>query len=188
MPRWPWKRDTPETASGIRPPKHPPPRSSKIEILFHYLDHFEQEFVRARLIVKSRASKVVVGVAAANGGIAVAGAVTAVSGEAGLGVISTGLAARSPSRRRGTGIFRHRELWVQRTLVASDLQTLRRQVEMRRAGGEDANSLADAGMVGLNAILEADMAAWSEVRRAQQMTSDTKQSQRDGPAGDGPVT
>jgi len=160
------------TTSGLRPPPHPPEGAAKIEILFHYLDHYEMDFGRARLVVKSRSSNVVVAVASANAAIAVFGALTAVSGLAALGVASTAFAGFVGIVTAWDSHFRHRELWVQRTLILSDVQALRRTMEMRRAGGENPDSLADEGMARLNAILEADMASWSEVRRLQQPPAD----------------
>ena len=79
-------------ASGLRPPEEPPHDADAFDVAMHYLRHWENEFLRTRLVVKKRASSVVITVSIATALIAVVSAATAITGWSSLGILSAGLA------------------------------------------------------------------------------------------------
>jgi hypothetical protein len=119
------------------------------------------------MVVKKRAKRVVVSTAVANGLIALLGTAVAVFDAPWLGLLSTGLAASIGVLTAWDGLYRHREMWVQRSVILGQLQALLRTIELRRADGEDRNLLARVTMLELNAILEEDLEAWTSLRRTQ---------------------
>ncbi|MBB5918829.1 hypothetical protein BJY24_007741 [Nocardia transvalensis] len=123
-------------------------------------------------MVKTRAKRVVVWTAVANGLIAVLGTAIAVYDAPWLGLLSTGLAASTSVITAWDGLYRHREMWVQRSVILGQLQTLLRTTELRQADGEDRNALARETMRELNDILEEDLEAWTSLRRTQSVVRD----------------
>lgn len=137
-------------------------------MVLHYLTYWEGEFARARLVVKSRASKVVVAGATATGLIAVVGAATSITGWAWLGIVSAALAGCVTVLGAWDALFRHRDMWHQRSVVLGRLQALKRTLQVRAASGEDRSELAEQGLAQLNAVLTEDLDSWSEMRRSSQ--------------------
>jgi hypothetical protein len=135
-------------------------------VALHYLTHYQGEYARARNVAKRRASKVVLWTAAANGAIALLGAATAVSGAAWLGLASTTLAGGIGVLAAWDALFKHRELWVQRSLILGQLQAVMRTAELRRAAGMDRDVLAADCLGQLNAILAEEAAGWADLRRS----------------------
>ncbi|GIG58782.1 hypothetical protein Lfu02_31540 [Longispora fulva] len=150
----------------MRLPADPPVGTDPLDIALHYLDFYVQEYARARAVVKGRASRVVIGTAGANGLIALLGALIAVMNAPWLGVVSAGLAGFVSVIVAWDGMFRHRDLWVQRTMMLAQLQALKRVTELRRASGDDRQTLAQTCMQQLNEILNEDLSTWAELRRS----------------------
>lgn len=146
----------------------PPPvptGAAPIEIVLHYIGFYEADYARARRVVKRRAREVVVGTAVATGSIAVLGAAIAVWHASWLGVVSTGLAAAVSVLAAWEGLARHRQLWIQRSLILNRVQQLKRTVEYRRARGDNEQALADEAMKELNDLLKDDVESWASVTR-----------------------
>lgn len=160
-----------QRSSGLRPPAEPPIDADALDVALFYLSYWDTEFARARLVVKSRASKVVVTVSATTAGIAVVGAATPLLGWTWLGLVSASLAGIATVVGAWDGLFRHRELWHQRSLVLGDIQALKRSVQVRAASGEDRDQLALEAVRALNEILAEDLATWSEIRSRQRPLS-----------------
>jgi hypothetical protein len=158
---------TPRRESGLRLPVPPPPGADAFDIAMHYLANYEADYGRARRVVKSRASNVVVGVATANGLIAVVGVAVAVSGWSWLGLVTAGLAGTVGVLSAWDGLFRHRELWVQRSLILGQLQATQREARLRVALGEDRDIVAKDSMTALNGVLAEDLVTWAEIRRSK---------------------
>lgn len=157
-------------SSGLHSPEPPPEGADTLEISLHYLTFYRNEYQRSRVVVKTRAKRVVVWTAVANGLIAVVGAAVAVFDAPWLGLASTGLAASIGVLTAWDGLYRHREMWVQRSVILGQLQALLRTTELRRAEGADRKTLARGTMRHLNAILEEDLEAWTSLRRTQPAT------------------
>jgi hypothetical protein len=154
-------------SSGLQSPPSPPQGSDSLAISLHYLAFYRDEYQRSRVVVKTRAKRVVVWTSVANGLIAVVGTAVAVFQAPWLGLLSTGLAASIGVITAWDGLYRHRELWVQRSVILGQLQALLRTTELRQAEGQDRNVLADEAMTHLNAVLEDDLEAWASLRRTQ---------------------
>jgi hypothetical protein len=140
-------------SSGLHSPEPPPEGADTLEISLHYLTFYRNEWT-----------------AVANGLIAVVGAAVAVFDAPWLGLASTGLAASIGVLTAWDGLYRHREMWVQRSVILGQLQALLRTTELRRAEGADRKTLARGTMRHLNAILEEDLEAWTSLRRTQPAT------------------
>lgn len=152
-----------KAASGLRPPPEPPDGDA-FDVAMFYVSYWEAEFARARQVVKSRASNVVVWVAVVSGLIAVIGAATAVTGWTWLGIVTAALAGAGGVLGAWDGLFRHRELWHQRSLVLGSLQALKRTTLVRARSGEERVALAAEVIGSLNSILSDDLAQWSDIR------------------------
>ncbi|MFF3574110.1 SLATT domain-containing protein [Nocardia jiangxiensis] len=165
------RRPAPEPSrarsSGLHSPDSPPEGADPMAIALHYLTFYRNEYHRSRVVVKTRAKRVVVWTAVANGLIAVVGAAVAVFHAPWLGLASTGLAASIGVLAAWDGLYRHREMWVQRSVILGQLQALLRTTELRLAEGEDRRMLARETMGNLNAVLEDDLEAWTSLRRTQ---------------------
>lgn len=166
-------KDVVQRTSGLRPPPDPPENGDAYDVALFYVKYWEAEFARARLVVKRRASHVVVAVATATALIAVVGAATAVLDWAWLGIVSAALAGFASVVGAWDGLFRHRELWHQRSLVLGHIQMIKRSTELRSAAGEDRTVLAGEAMSELNAVLTEDLNSWSAIRH-KNLTSPTQ--------------
>jgi hypothetical protein len=173
MWRWFDSERSARRSSGLHSPESPPPNADALGISLHYLAFYRDEYERSRVVVKTRAKRVVVWTAVANGLIAVAGTAVAVFQAPWLGLLSTGLAASIGVITAWDGLYRHREMWVQRSVILGQLQALLRTVELRQAEGEDRNLLARETMLQLNEILEDDLEAWTSLRRTQLTTRES---------------
>ncbi|MBF6329195.1 SLATT domain-containing protein [Nocardia transvalensis] len=163
-------------STGLRSPSAPPADADALGIGLYYLGFYRDEYDRSRLVVKSRAERVVVWTAVANGLIAVLGTAIAVFSAPWLGLVSTGLAASIGVLAAWDGMYRHREMWVQRSVILGQLQALLRNIELRQAQGEDRNVLARETMLHLNAILEEELEAWTALRRTQPASREREDS------------
>ena len=177
----PIKETQPAESSGLRSPGEPPANARSIEVSKHYLDFYQADYARARQVVKSRANFVAVAAAALNGLIAVVGAAVAVFAQPWLGLVSTLLASAIAVLMAWDGLFRHREMWIQRSAVLGELQALSRATNFRIATGEDEELVASNCMIRLNAILESDLTSWTQLRASERRT----QEQPIGPATSG---
>ncbi|NKY88998.1 SLATT domain-containing protein [Nocardia veterana] len=169
MPR----RPNGSRSSGLHSPPSPAADADALTVSLHYLVYYRDEYERARLVVKTRAKRVVVWTAVANGVIAVLGTAVAVFQAPWIGLLSTALAASIGVVTAWDGLYRHREMWIQRSVVLGQLQALLRGVELRRAQHEDPELLARETMIQLNALLEEDLEAWTSLRRTQPLARDS---------------
>jgi hypothetical protein len=151
--------------SGLRPPGEPPADADPFDVAMHYVRHWEGEFLRARLVVKKRASNVVVIVSSATALVAVLSAATAIAGLAWLGIVTAALAGLASVVSAWDGLFRHRELWMQRSLVLGRLQEVHRRAVFRLSlDPGERNTIASETMDELTRILADDQSAWTELR------------------------
>lgn len=158
--------DGARASSGLRSPAPPPAGLAPLEVVLYYLDFYDFEFSRTRTVVKGRARFVVVLGASLTSAIAVVGAITALYELPGLGVISALLAGCGAVLAAWDGLFKHRELWAQRSKVLKRIQQLRRDVEIKSATGTtDLERLSTSAMEALDKILDDDFVAWSQVRK-----------------------
>ena len=152
-------------ASGLRPPEEPPHDADAFDVAMHYLRHWENEFLRTRLVVKKRASSVVITVSIATALIAVVSAATAITGWSSLGILTAGLAGAASVVSAWDGFFRHRELWLQRSLVLSRLQQIHRKAAFELAlEPQDRNRVASEVNAAVDDVLSQDQMSWSELR------------------------
>ncbi|MFG3520316.1 SLATT domain-containing protein [Nocardia nova] len=166
-------------SSGLHSPPSPPSDADALTVSLHYLVYYRNEYERSRLVVKTRAKRVVVWTAVANGVIAVLGTAVAVFQAPWIGLLSTGLAASIGVVTAWDGLYRHREMWIQRSVIIGQLQTLLRGVELRRAQHEDRDVLAREAMIELNAILAEDLEAWTSMRRTQPLAREPADTSKD---------
>src|SRR5205823_10705177 len=115
--------------TGPRLPGGPPGDADALDVALYYLEFYVNDYARARRVVKRRASTVVVWTAVANAMIAVVGTAIAVAKAPWLGLASTALAGFVGVVAAWDGIFRHRELWTQRSVILGQLQAVQRTAE-----------------------------------------------------------
>ena len=152
--------------SGVRLPDVPQADLDALDLALHYVTFYVHEYARARQVVKRRASTVVVLTAAGYGAIAVVGAVTAIAKAPWLGIVSTALTGFIGVLAAWDGLFRHRDLWTQRSAILGQLQALQRTIEVRRAAGEQREALAIESARRLDLILAEDISTWLDLRRS----------------------
>lgn len=150
--------------SGLRVPADPPHDATPYDIAMHYLKYFEAEFSRTRRVVKGRARNVTISTAVLTALIAVTGSVTAVLNLAWLGIFSAAIAGAATVIERWDALFRHREMWVQRSATVSKLQKLRREAEFWRAREGATDEVGQRVLARLEEILSQEMESWSSIR------------------------
>jgi hypothetical protein len=158
--------------SGIDSVEPPPFGSSPSQIVEHYLAGYEKHFKRARRTVKRRASGVTIAASVLTGAVAVLGSISAVLAtdwwSGGIAVATTLLSAAVAVLLAWNDHFRHRELWIQRSAVLSQINDLRRGFAARttlpwyRRGSAHAEARAALGE--LNDILRQDLATWTKIQ------------------------
>lgn len=152
-------------SSGLRPPEEPPADADAFDVAMFYLRHWEKEFLRARLVVKTRATGVVITVSVATALVAVVSAATAITGWSWMGIVTALLAGVASVVSAWDGLFRHRELWLQRSLVVGRLQEIHRRATFELAlKSDDRHRIAFEVNTALNDVLSDDQLAWSELR------------------------
>ena len=151
-------------STGIRSPGNPPADADTLDVAAHYLDFYLGDYSRARVVAKHRARFIVVTTAAANGAIALLGAITTLSELAWLGLFSVGITGIVAGLAAWDGLYRHRELWIQRSIIVSRLNVVQRDLQLRRAAGEDRSEIARQCMLALDQILSEDLTSWTEMR------------------------
>jgi hypothetical protein len=95
---------------------------------------------------------------------AVTGTVIAIYHRPWLAIITSALAALSIGITRWNSLFRHRQLWVQRSSLLGELENLKMEVDQAGRPGEDRNTVAREGMLSLERILDANRASWVQMR------------------------
>lgn len=158
--------------SGINSVPPPRPGSGPIEIVDHYLAGYEREFREARRTVKRRASRVTITTSILTGLVAVLGSVSAVlandlaSGL--LAVATTATSATVAVLLAWNDHFHHRELWIQRSEILAEINSLQRRFAARatlpwyRRRSKDAQ--AQAALRELEGILGRDLATWTRIQ------------------------
>ncbi|WP_141681197.1 SLATT domain-containing protein [Mycobacterium malmoense] len=141
-------------------------QSDALAIAITYLTYYRSLFAERRRTVKKRARNAVVATATFNAGIAVVGAVVTLTGWSGLGLASTVLAGAVAVVAAWDGHFRHRDLWVQRSVILQQLEQVLRDVEIKKRGsGIPWNELALEAMSTLDRILKEDIDSWASIRK-----------------------
>ena len=126
-----------------------------LDTAISYLTYYRSEFVNRRRAVKRRAWIAVVATATFNAGIAVVGAVVTLTRWSRLGIVSTVLAGAVAVVAAWDGHFRHRDLWVQRSLILQQLEQALRDAEInKRRSGAVADELAVEAMSTLDRVLK----------------------------------
>ncbi|MFD8347740.1 MULTISPECIES: SLATT domain-containing protein [unclassified Streptomyces] len=153
--------------TGMRPMEPPPADSDALGVTTHYLSHFRKEYTRTRELMKKKARRSTVGIAALNGLIAVLGVAVAAWRDyaAWLGLASTAVAGVVGVISAWSGLMRHHELWQQRSLILAELQRIIRNVERREASGDDRQLIAREAMELLDATLSQDASNWGSLSR-----------------------
>lgn len=155
--------------SGMRPPPPPPNGSDALGVTMHYLRFYGAEIARTRELVKKYARRATVGIAALNGLIAMLGVAVAVwtTHAPWFGLTSAGLAGTIGVITAWSGLFRHQELWQQRSLILAELQRITRNAERREAADEDRQLIAQEAMEQLDSTLGQDASNWGSLSRTQ---------------------
>ncbi|MGE2835453.1 hypothetical protein [Mycobacterium sp. SMC-4] len=141
-----------------------PSGTAAIDIALGELAIATRFFEKRRNQAKYKAENVLVGTRTANGLIAVIGVLVTFEGWSRWGIVSTALAALVAGIAEWDAHYRHRELWIQRTVVLSKLQNLLRNSRFRLARGDDPDGLAAEILVSLSAILDEDLSNWTTMR------------------------
>ena len=147
--------ETQQKFTGMRPMEPPPAGADALGVTTHYLNHFRKEYTRTRELMKKKARRSTVGIAALNGLIAVLGVAVAAWRDyaAWLGLASTAVAGVDGVISAWSGLMRHHELRQQRSLILAELQRIIRNVERREASGDDRQLIAQEAMELLDATL-----------------------------------
>lgn len=145
-------------------------KTEALDIALTYLNYYRSEYADRRRSVKKRAWIAVVATATFNSGIAVVGAVVTFKGWSGLGLVSTVLAGAVAVVAAWDGHFRHRDLWVQRSLILQQLEQALRDTEIKKRSGKHVwNELALEAMSTLDRILKEDIDSWASIRKIDEV-------------------
>jgi hypothetical protein len=133
----------------------------------HYLWYYGDEIARTRELMKKFARRTTFAIAALNGVIAVLGVAVAIwtTQAPWFGLASTGMAGIIGVITAWSGLFRHQEVWQQRSLVLAELQRITRNTERRAAAGEDRQLIAQKAMEDLDLTLSLDARNWANLNR-----------------------
>lgn len=140
----------------------------------HYIDHYVQDFRRARRVAKHRARNAVLLTAALTALIATFGAISAATSEPAFGVLSTVAAGAIAVIAAREGHYQHKTLWVQRTVVLGRLERLQRTAVLSESKGDTSRETSERLLQVLDEILDDDIASWAEFR-SEQLRSDGDQ-------------
>jgi len=139
--------------------------TAPIDIALGELSNACTFFEKRRSQAKYKAENVLLATRIANGCIAVIGVLVTFEGWSRWGIVSTALAALVAGIAEWDAHYRHRELWIQRTVVLSKLQYLLRDARYQMArGSKDANEVADDVMAELGRMLDEDLRNWTSMR------------------------
>lgn len=161
----------PDNTDGLRAPTRPDPKLKSLDAMFYYLDWWEREFNRTRKVVKRRAAKVTIWTTVLTGLVAVFGAISASISNNPLqdliAICTTGASATTAVLLAWNEHFHHKDLWIQRSQVLHQLQSLR--IEYERASREAKSRrarhrLAQALSAHLTAVLAKDVEDWKSIQ------------------------
>lgn len=154
--------------SGRQSAPSPPDDADAFEAMMFLVDFQISDFTRTRRIAKHRAARVVWITSLFSGFIAVAGVAVAIWHYPWIGFITTGLAGATGTLAAWDGLFRHRELWYQRSGALSQLEQLKRNMELDlRLKEKDRGTIAKEASETLDLVLAESFSAWAEMRRKQ---------------------
>lgn len=156
-----WRRE-----SGVEAPPHPGEDKDALGVEEHYLEHWMSQFTDSRRVDKRRARWAVILIAALTGAISILGAVIALAKFPWLGILSTVLAAFIAVIAAWDTHFSHREGWIHRSEVLSQLQELSRDVDYWKALRRSRDAIAEECRERLNRILSDDVRVWADHRRS----------------------
>lgn len=158
--------------SGVVGPAPPPANLSALETVAYYLSHWETEFTRARRTVKRRAARVTIATTLLTGAVAVLGSLSASLSDDiridVIGIATTAASAASAVLVAWNEHFHHRELWVQRSEMLNELQSLRMQYELLTRQhprvGRKRDHEAKELMNRLRELLRRDLDSWANIQ------------------------
>lgn len=151
---------------GMRTPPDPPDDNNAFAVVSHYVGWYEKEYARIREFSKARVSRVITLIAALNAGIAILGVASAAWKYPWFGLASTALAGIAGILTARNNLFRDQELWQLRSSTLSRLQQLKREMQYRKASGEESVQLSCDTLAQLNELLDGDLRGWSGVSRS----------------------
>ncbi|CAH0256372.1 hypothetical protein SRABI98_03387 [Microbacterium sp. Bi98] len=160
-----------DNSDGLRPPSRPDPMLKSLDAMFYYLEWWEGEFNRTRKVVKRRAAKVIIWTTVLTGMIAVFGAISASASNNLLqdliAICTTAASATIAVLLAWNEHFHHKDLWIQRSQVLHELQTIRieyerasREAKSRRARRRLATNLSTQ----LKRVLAQDVRDWKGIQ------------------------
>jgi hypothetical protein len=161
-----FKRDgVPRDSDGLKPPKPVPVGTPEADVFRIRLEHWIGEYFKGRVIVKRRASRVLLATTSITGLIAVLGGVMALLAGSNLpvqiiAVATTALSALSAVLLAWDTHFRHRELWAIRSVTLNRLQELQLEYESTRNESPDYSALRGR----LDVILRDALQEWLRVQ------------------------
>ncbi|MDX3133450.1 SLATT domain-containing protein [Streptomyces europaeiscabiei] len=171
-------------SSGILLPPPLPGGTDPVGVLMHYLDHYEKEYSETRLTAKKRFKFITLWNSFAAALIALMGAIVAVWNSSWLGLVSTALAGSIGVVNSWDGMFRERELWIQRSEMLGRVQLVKRTVQFRIASGQSPQGAAAEGFELMNSVVSRDLEGWLGLRQDQSdVTTATQQPRADGNQG-----
>jgi hypothetical protein len=157
---------------GLRGPK-PVPNDvdSSLAAMLHYLDWWEKDYARARRVVKKRAALVTIWTNVLTGIVAVLGAISAaLSNDPWMdlaAILTTAASATTAVLFAWNEHFHHKELWIQRSRVLSELQSLRREYESlsrQKQRRRSQDRLAKRLRTELRTVLGEDLQTWTSIQ------------------------
>jgi len=162
------QEDKAADSSGLHSAPAAPAGATPVQALQHYLDFYRADYGRARSVVKRRARNVVLATSVLTGGITVVGAVTAALGGAivgWLGILTAALSAGIGVINAWDALFRHRELWIQRSRILHELDSIQRDLDVRLSMHEGEDAIVGEARSRLDQVLRNDHATWDQLRQ-----------------------
>ena len=156
--------------SGIQKIEPPPSTYSSLQKAEYFLNAYEEEFYRARRVVKTRANLVTIWTSIGSGVVSILGALsaglTSNPWSGAIGVLTSAVGALVAVLVAWDGHFKHKDLWIQRSQVLGAIQGVRLRLEMRKTGSWRHKKAAEEAMTELQNILDVDLDTWIEIRRS----------------------
>lgn len=165
----PMKKRT-QLSDGVNPMPAVEPGTKPLDIIQKAIEHWLDQYARARLVAKDRAARVMLVTSILSGVISVLGAINVALADNVLAIafsaLTTVCAATSGILVAWNEHFRHRDLWIIRSTTVFDLDRLQTEFTMAR---EDGTAEPEYFHQKLNAVLDDALKAWLDLHGARRL-------------------
>lgn len=140
---------------------------SAYETALWYVRAYIDDVASARTEAKVRATRAVFWTSFLTGAIALTGVLTALSNWRWMGIVTAVFAGISGTIAAWDHFLGHGHLWRQRSRLLTELQILQEKMQVRRAGVESPEAIAEDSMATLADLLRRGFDDWDSLRRTR---------------------